>query len=150
MQDLISGIAPDAVKDYVSQEMAAAIKADDWAASYALLEFVREIAAPLVRAEALNTLLVMPGHELHQEITRDIQGLRCPSSVPYIQQILEGDFQMFDYTGSEPEVIAKWFSHALADIGTTDAIAVIRKFAASPNAGVAKEMMYRLEKLSSE
>ncbi|MBB3120119.1 hypothetical protein [Pseudoduganella violacea] len=57
---------------------------------------------------------------------------------------------MFDYTSSEPEVIAKWFSHALADIGTADAIALIRKFAGSPNAGVAKEMMYRLEKLHAE
>lgn len=52
------------------------------------------------------------------------------------------------YTGSDDEVIAKWFSHALAEIGTAEAIEVIKEFCADDNAGIAEEMRYRVKKLA--
>jgi len=48
---------------------------------------------------------------------------------------------------SEDAAIAKWFSHALADIGTNEAIQVIQKFANSSNQDVANEMEYRLKRI---
>ena len=75
--------------------------------------------------------------------------LRSPSSIPYIRQVLAGGFLMLEYTCSEPGVIAKWFSHALADINTPEAISVIREFAGSSDPGVAEEMAYRLKRLNA-
>ncbi|MCC8505261.1 hypothetical protein ACE8C3_04020, partial [Xanthomonas euvesicatoria pv. euvesicatoria] len=90
-----------------------------------------------------------PGHELHQEITREIQLLRRPSSVTYIRQVLANGFQMFEYTCSEPGVIAKWFSHALADIDTPESIAVIEEFAKCSDPEIAEEMTYRLRRINA-
>ena len=56
---------------------------------------------------------------------------------------------MLEYTASDDDVIAKWFSHALADINTPEAIEVIREFSKSANPGIAEEMNYRLEKIGA-
>jgi hypothetical protein len=139
----------ETVKQKILREMAVAIAESDWQASYALLDLARTIGDREQRADVLNNLLVMPGHELHQEVTREIQKLRSPSSVPYIRQVLANGFRMFDYTCSEPGVIAKWFSHALADINTPESIALIKEFTGSSDPEVAEEMAYRLGRLNA-
>ena len=144
----IAGITPAAVMSYILSEMATAIGGRNWEACYTLLAMARAIEDPEVKADVLNGLLVMPGHELHQEVTMEIQRLKSPSSVPYIRSVLEGGFDFLAYTSSDDEVIAKWFSHALAKIGTPDAIEVIKEFSVADNAGIAEEMSYRLEKLA--
>lgn len=131
----------------ILQETSAAIANGDWQSSYGLFTRIRNIGDAAVKSEILNQLLVTPGHELHQEVIREIQLLRSPSSVPYLRQILVHGFDMLEYTCSDAGVIAKWFSHALADINTPESIAVIREFAKSDNAEVAEEMMYRLRRL---
>lgn len=135
------------IKQEVLAAMVAAIANDDWPASCDALHRARSVVDPEVRADILNNLLLMPGHKLHQEVSREIQSLRAPSSVPYIRRVLAGGFDMFEYTCSEPGVIAKWFSHALANIGTPEAIAVIEEFAGSKDREVADEMAYRLRRL---
>lgn len=137
----------NAIKQEVLAAMAAAIANDDWRSSYDALNRARSAADPDIRADILNHLLVMPGHGLHQEVTREIQSLRAPSSVQYIRRVLAEGFEMFEYACSESGVIAKWFSHALADIGTPEAIAVIEEFAGSSDREVADEMAYRLRRL---
>lgn len=137
----------NAIKQEVLAAMAAGIANDDWDASYDALNRARSVADPEARADILNHLLVMPGHKLHQEVTRDIQDIRSASSVPYIRRVLADGFEMFEYTWSEPGVIAKWFSHALADIGTPEAISVIEEFARSSDREVSDEMAYRLRRL---
>lgn len=142
-------MSTETAKQKIVREMGAAIAQGDWEATYALLHSIRNISDPEERAGILNSLLVMPGHELHQEIARQIQRLRSPSSVPYIRRVLEDDFRMLDYTSSDPGVIAKWFSHALAKINTPESIALIKEYAASGNSEVAEEMAYRLRRLNA-
>lgn len=142
----LAGITPTTVKSYILGEMATAIAERNWEVWNTLLAMADSVENQEVKADVLNNLLVMPGHELHQEVTMKIQILKSPSSVPYIQSILEGGFDFLAYTCSEDEVIAKWFSHALAKIGTPEAIELIKEFAVSGNAGIAKEMNYRLGK----
>lgn len=137
------------IKEKVLREMAAAIVENDWQATYDLLALTRSISDQEQKVDVFNNLLVMPGHELHQEVMREIQLLRSPSSVPYIRWVLEGGFQMFEYTCSEPGVIAKWFSHALADINTPESIAIIEEFAKSGEPEVAEEMAYRLRRVNA-
>lgn len=136
-------------KQNILREMAAAIASGGWQETHALLGRVRAIVNPDERADVLNSLLVMPGHELHQEVAREIQKLRSSSSIPFIRHMLTEGFQMLEYTCSEPGVIAKWFSHALADINTPDAIALIKECSVSSNQEVAEEMAYRLERLNA-
>ncbi len=143
----IAGITPATVKSFILGEMATAIDGCDWAAWYTLLALTRTIENAEAKADVLNGLLVMPGHTLHQEVTMEIQRLKSPSSVPYIRSVLGGGFDFLAYTRSDHEVIAKWFSHALAKIGTPDAIAVIKEFSVIGNAGIAEEMNYRLGRL---
>lgn len=99
------------------------------------------------KADILNNLLLMPGHQLHQEITREIQRMRSPSSIPHIRQVLERRLDFLQYTNSEQSTIAKWFSHALASIGTPEAIQLIKEFAQCDDIGIAEEMNYRLRQL---
>jgi hypothetical protein len=140
---------PSEIKEKVLREMAEAIAKHDCQASYDLLSLARTTEDPEQRADVFNNLLLMPGHELHQEVTREIQLIRSPSSIPYLRKFLTSGFPMLEYTCSEPGVIAKWFSHALADINTPEAIAVIREFAGSSVPAVAEEMAYRLRRLNA-
>jgi hypothetical protein len=144
----LAGIAADSVKEFVLGEMQVAIREGDREAWQTLLGMTHSIADSCVKADVLNNLLVMPGHELHQEVTMEIQQLRNPSSIPYIRKVLESGFGTLEYTRSEHEVIAKWFSHALAKINTPESLALIREFASSRNEGIAKEMSYRLERIN--
>ncbi len=58
-------------------------------------------------------------------------------------------FEHLAYTASEPGVIAKWFSWLLFEIGTEEAISVLRQYTQSQDPAVATEMRYRSSKLKS-
>jgi hypothetical protein len=145
----LAGISTCTVKDYVLAEMAVASNENQWKTWITLLSIVRNIDDPHIKADTLNHLLVMPEHQIHQEVTMEIQALKHPSSVPYIRSMLESEFRILDYSCSEPEAIAKWFSHALASINTPEAIAVIQEYVQSRCAAVASEMAYRLSQIDT-
>lgn len=95
----------------------------------------------------LHRLVTHPGHRYHQRVVRELQHMRDPSSTPVLRSALANGFDRYAYTCSDDGVIAKWFSWALAEIGTTEAIEVLREFARSENAEIRAEMEYRLAKL---
>jgi hypothetical protein len=97
--------------------------------------------------DLLNKLLINPHHKSHQQIAKALQGIASPTTVPFVQKALETNFDYLNYTCSDSDVIAKWFSWILFKIGTTDAIKMIKEFTHSPNEGIAKEMLYRLKKI---
>ena len=119
-----------------------------------MLEFVADLAFKIenqeIRVSALNQLLLLDGHYQHQMITKELQDIAHPSSVAIIAKVLEQSFKRFEYTASGDGVIAKWFSHALADIGTEEAIALIRHYAQSENKEIAQEMKYRLRRIADK
>jgi len=142
----LAGVTEETAPAYIVKEMAVA---DDWDTWQVLFRMACSIGSYDIKAAALNQLLLTPGHELHQEVTREIQHLAHPSSVQAIRRVFEHGFAMFEYTCSEDGVIAKWFSHALASIGTPDAIDAIKQLSKSPNEEVSREMKHRLEKIRS-
>jgi len=95
----------------------------------------------------LNTLLLEPNHRSHQWVTKKIQDIGHPSSIPFIRKALETNFEYLEYTCSDTDVIAKWFSWALFSIGTKEAIDLIKEYAKSEDEGIRKEMTNRLNKL---
>jgi hypothetical protein len=97
--------------------------------------------------DELNLLLLVSNHRSHQVITKTIQGLRNPKSIPFIRKALESNFDYLEYTCSDSDVIAKWFSWALYSIGTTEAINIIKEYTKSENQGIRNEMIYRLNKV---
>jgi hypothetical protein len=143
----LAGVTENTIKAFIVNELTIGIERDDWYMQSALFEMACSINNPDIKSDILNTLLLTPGHTFHQEITRAIQDLGHPSSISCIDKILSDGFGLFEYTSSEDGVIAKWFSHALADIGTSEAIQIIRKFSHSPNTEIANEMKYRLERI---
>lgn len=98
--------------------------------------------------DELNLLLLDPNHRSHQLITKTIQDLKNPKSIPFIRKALASKFDYLAYTCSESAVIAKWFSWALFSIGTKEAIDVIKEYADAEDEGVRKEMRYRWRKLT--
>lgn len=138
----------DDIENIAVSEMKKFMEKNDWQSINTLLGRVYAISDSVTQANILNKILITPDHEFHQEITKQLQNLAQPSSIPYIKQMLENGFAFLDYTCSDDDVIAKWFSWALASIGTTEAIEVIEKFAQSENAAIAQEMQYRLRKIS--
>jgi hypothetical protein len=99
--------------------------------------------------DILNELLLNPNHRRHQEITKSIQDIRSASSVPFIRKVLESNFEYLQYTCSESDAIAKWFSWALYSIGTNDAIELMKEYSRSEDDGIRNEMTYRLGKLKA-
>lgn len=97
--------------------------------------------------DLLNELLLNNFHRQHQYIAKTIQYLKTPSSVPFINKVLESNFEDIPYTGSDSYSMAKWFSWVLYEIGTKEAIEVIEKHANSKDEGIREEMRYRLKKL---
>ncbi|USA54155.1 hypothetical protein NDN13_02885 [Acinetobacter sp. C32I] len=119
-----------------------------------MLEFVADLAFKIENQEtkisALNQLLLLDGHYQHQMITKELQNIAHPSSVAIVAKVLEQSFKRFEYTASADGVIAKWFSHALADIGTEEAMALLKLYAQSENEEIAQEMKYRLRRIADK
>ena len=98
--------------------------------------------------ELLNELLVAKGHRQHQLIAKILQDVKSPSTIPFVRRALESNFDYLEYTCSDSDAIAKWFSWLLFSIGTEDAIDLIRVYTQSTDDGIREEMIYRLNKIS--
>lgn len=98
--------------------------------------------------DLFNELLITPNHRQHQVITMKIQKIGSPTSIPFIQKALESGFDYLEYTASESAAIAKWFSWALFEIGTQEAIDLMKKHTKSADEGIRNEMLYRLGKVN--
>ena len=123
-------------KEYFMNQLNKAVSASERKKTEAVVDAVFQIEDESLRAEVLNEMLVIKEHCKHQEITRELQNIGHPSSVKYIDLMLKDGFEHLAYNGSESDVIAKWFSHALKSIGTEDAIAVIAKYSQSNDKGM--------------
>ena len=99
--------------------------------------------------DELNELLVNPNHSSHQVIAKELQNIANPKTIPFIRKALETNFDYLEYTCSESDAIAKWFSHLLFSIGTDEAFELMKEYSNSKDIGVAKEMKYRLTKVKN-
>jgi hypothetical protein len=143
----LASIAEENVKSFLVRELIIASEANDRDAGHTLFQMAYSISDVPKKLEILHEFLLIPGHYLHQQTAKALQEIASPSSIPTLVAALENGFANFQYTCSDDDVIAKWFSHALADTGTPEAIAAIERFAQSNNEGVASEMRYRLKRL---
>ena len=91
--------------------------------------------------------MLNPNHYKHQYIVRSLQDSANPKSIPFIKKALETNFDYIPYNGSDTGSIAKWFSWALASIGTDEAIDLIREYSHSENEEIREEMSYRLKRI---
>lgn len=98
--------------------------------------------------DLLNELLINPNHRSHQQIAKNLQDYApSPSTVPFVRKALESKFDYLEYTCSESNVIAKWFSWLLYSIGTKEAIELMKEYSDSNDEGIRDEMRYRLRKV---
>ena len=115
--------------EYVHREMKAAIDSGD-------LDRI-QMTTPLIWIsgdfpnfiDLLNELLVDPNHRRHQQIAKTLQDhVPSPMTVPFVRKALETNFDYLDYTCSDANVIAKWFSWLLYAIGTDEAIDLMKEY----------------------
>lgn len=105
---------------------------------------------PAAFADLLAELLIVPGHQDHQEIAKYLQDhAPQPDAIPYIRIAL-ADLSYLAYTGSDSGAIAKWFSWLLYAIDTDEAIEVMEEYSQSPDEGIRTEMLYRLDKVKKK
>ena len=98
--------------------------------------------------DILNDLLVNPNHRKHQQIARGLQDHPSSTTVPFVRKALESNFDYLEYTCSESNAIAKWFSWLLYSIfGTPEAIDLMKEYSKSNDEGISNEMLYRLKKV---
>ena len=96
----------------------------------------------------LNDPVINPNHRSHQVISKNLQDIApSPTTVPFVRKALETNFDYLEYTGSDSDAIAKWFSWLLYSIGTDEAINLMKEYSNSPHEGIANEMRYRLNKV---
>ncbi len=99
--------------------------------------------------DILNELLIDPNHISHQRVARELQELASPTTISFVRKALESNFDYLEYTYSDSDALAKWFSWILISIGTTEAIDLMKEYCNSANEGIRNEMLYRLAKISS-
>jgi hypothetical protein len=134
-------------KDYVIKEIRNAIDNGNVEELELAISLIWVSGVDMQFVDILNELLINPNHRSHQLVTKTIQELKSPSSVPFIRQVLQSNFEYLAYTGSDSDAIAKWFSWALYSIGTIDALDLMREYSNSSDEGVREEMTYRLSKV---
>lgn len=99
--------------------------------------------------DLLNELLVNTEHHQHQMIAKTLQHVKSPSTIPFVKRALDSNFDYLEYTCSDHDAIAKWFSWLLFSINTKEAISLIEEYSKSPNKDIRNEMIYRLDKVKS-
>lgn len=122
---------------------------EEWDKCCTFEGIVENLDGTSVKEELYLELLNIQGHGLHQVILRNFQDRKFEKAVPHIEKMLGAGLASFKHRNSEPDAIASWVSHALASIGTRDAISVIEKYCDSTDPYIAKEMQYRLSKLQN-
>ena len=113
-------------------------------------DLLEPLALQTLPVDLLNELLVSVLHHQHQRVAFALQKAADPSTVPYAASALAMGFSHLQYTASDDDVIAKWYSWLLAGIGTPEAIALLHQYASSDNERVATAMTYRLRRLQPD
>ena len=117
-----------------------------------LIELVLEVALRSDEPDkvtCLGEMLLVREHYRHQELVRELQLMADPKAVTYLIKALNTNLEhMVNYNGSGSGVVAKWFSHALLDIGSVEAIEALKAFSNHADPEVRDEMLYRLGKLA--
>jgi hypothetical protein len=134
-------------KNYVISEVEKAIEANETEEIELAINLIWLSDNEAEFIDLLHKLLLNPNHRSHQYILKSLQDLKKPKSVTFIKKALETNFDYIPYTGSDSYGIAKWFSWALASIGTDEAIDLIKEYSHSEDEGIREEMLYRLKRI---
>ncbi len=133
---------------YVMQSIEAAMESADAEALDEAVVWIWRTEDPNAFIDILNELMIRPMHRSHQAIVKMLQfQFPSPKSIPFVRRALASNFDYLEYTGSDSDAIAKWFSWLLYAIGTEEAIEEMRAFSYSADQGIANEMRYRLQKI---
>jgi hypothetical protein len=144
---VVNQIEPSKRSSFLLSNLLSAIEAGDKDRVHLILEVALQFDHA-EKAVLLCEMLLIKQHYRHQELVRELQLMAEPSAVPYLVKAFTSNLDYMDeYNGSGSGVVAKWFSHALLDIGTPEAIEALRAFSAHSDAEVREEMAYRLTKL---
>ena len=137
-------------KEFIRTEISAAIESQDSERIQLTIPIIWFSSDISKFVDLLNELLINPNHRSHQKIAKNLQDFApSPTTVPFVRKALETNFHYLEYTCSDCEAIAKWFSWLLSAIGTSEAIDLMKEYSNSTDKGIKKEMLYRLQKVKN-
>jgi hypothetical protein len=123
-------------------------KHDGEAVEMALLLGAR-FGTPQTAISTLHTLLVETWHTSHEAMVGLLQEWRDPASVPPLKQAIQLKPRLAHFDYDDYGAFYKKCLWALTEIGTTDAVAVIKECAASEDPVLREQTAYRLGKLGT-
>jgi len=94
--------------------------------------------------------LIKIDHFDHEEIIRDLQLAKEPMVIPFIQKAIELKPQLSYLDYDDYGAFYKKCLWALKDIGTSEAIELIKKYTNSKDKALKKEAIYRMKKINND
>jgi hypothetical protein len=97
--------------------------------------------------DILNRLLIESWHTRHEDIIHEIQKRKKSSSVPYIKEAMQKQYDYLKSYGTGLRQFINQCGHALVSIGTKEALDVIYELAESKSPILRDEMLYRISRI---
>jgi hypothetical protein len=144
-----TGLDPIARPQIIESALRSALVSQDVAAvdSALMLAFHLDLLTPAL-APLLAELLLLPGHQMHEDIARALQQLRVPATVDALAKaaLVKHDYLAYD----DSHAFARKCTWALADIGTPEARAKLESLARVDDTAVAAYAQKRLDNWEAE
>ena len=98
--------------------------------------------------DLLHRLILEPWHTRYEDIIHDLQARKDPASIPVIRVAIQQKYDYLESYGTGTPQFISQCGHALASIGTAEAIETIRDLAEnSEDPLIRTAMRYRLDKI---
>ncbi len=99
--------------------------------------------------DIIHRLILEPWHDRYEDIAHDLQRRRSVSSIPFLKEAMQKKYSYLESYESGTRQFINQCGHALWNIGTKEALDVIRELSKSEDAVLKDEMLYRLSKIEN-
>jgi hypothetical protein len=97
----------------------------------------------------LHQLIMEQWHYRHEDIIHDIQSRKNPASIKFIKQAIQTKFTYLEAYETGTRQFINQCGHALASIGTDEAIELIIELSKSNDPILKDEMLYRISRIEN-
>jgi hypothetical protein len=100
--------------------------------------------------DLIHTIILEPWHREYEELIHSLQNRKSPSSIPIIKEAMQQKYPYLESYGTGTRQFINQSGHALASIGTPQAIDTIVALSKSTDPVIKDEMLYRISRLEGK
>ena len=100
--------------------------------------------------DLVHTIILEPWHRAYEELIHNLQSRQCPSSIPIIKKAMQQKYPYLESYGTGTRQFINQSGHALASIGTPQALDTIVALSKSTDPIIKDEMLYRISRLNGK